>query len=341
MKQEVYQETVRLIDSRFRQLLHEIQITTSQPIVIRDPLHPPLILDSEQMVKRLNAERLGGWTIDQIIAEIMTAAGVSSLGEYGDADVLTGAVKLKEGSNIVITRDAGLNALLIASTGGLIIHDNTYHDPDYTSVGHTHEEADIIDLLHNAIKIKGKTVDDTAIGDGKVLVYRVAGDKLQYELAGGGAAAGWDNVVCYPWAGTAVLSADPFLSYTAEVSDASGVYVEVTYFDFDMPAGTVKSVYANLVWAMKVTGAGNGQTKWQVASGSHVAPGTYYDITDEVAEISTSYVDKTRSGIAHKITNFPTTTPFTVRCLVKKGTATSCEAKIKSNTYFRVTYKVS
>jgi len=65
------------------------------------------------------------------------------------------------------------------------------------------------------------------------------------------------------------------------------------------------------------------------------------DITDEVSETSTSYVDKGRSGIVHKITGLTTTTPFTIRCLVKRGTATSAEAKVKSNAYLRVTYRVS
>jgi hypothetical protein len=158
---------------------------------------------------------------------------------------------------------------------------------------------------------------------------------------GGGAAAGWENVVCYPWAGTAVLSADPLYTYTDEVSENAGSYAEVAWFDFDMPAGTIKSVFANLVWAVKITGSGTGLSKWQVASGSHASPGTYYDITDEISANSATYNDFSRSGVAQKITDFPTSTPFTVRCLVKRGTATSAEAKVKCNTYFRVTFKVS
>jgi hypothetical protein len=184
--------------------------------------------------------------------------------------------------------------------------------------------------------------------EGTNITLTMADDAVNEEVdvtiaaaGGGGAAAGWENVICYPWGGTAVLSADPLYDYNAEVSDATGVYVEAYYFDFDFPAGTIKSVFANLVWAMKITGAGNGQTKWQVASGSHASPGTYYDITDENSETATIYSDHSRSGVIHKITNFPTTTPFVVRLMVKKGTATSTETKIKSNTYFRVTYKVT
>lgn len=169
-----------------------------------------------------------------------------------------------------------------------------------------------------------------------------ANEKVDVTIdAAGGSAAGWENVICYPWGGTAVISADPFYDYNAEVSDATGSYVEAYYFDFDFPAGTIKSVFANLVWAMKITGVGNGQTKWQVASGSHASPGTYYDITDEISETATIYSDHSRSGVIHRITNFPTTTPFVVRLMVKKGTATSTQTKIKSNTYFRVTFKAT
>ncbi len=69
------------------------------------------------------------------------------------------------------------------------LHGNEVHDPDFSAVGHTHTESEIIDLDHNAQKIKGKTVDDAAIGDGKVLVYRTTGDKLQYEEQAGGGGA--------------------------------------------------------------------------------------------------------------------------------------------------------
>jgi len=343
MKKEVYEETLRLIDSRINYLLREIQIATSKPIVIRSPLQPPLIVDSSAVIRNLNAERLGGLTIDEVLVKIATAAGVSSLGKYGESETLTGDVKLKEGSNIIITRDAGLNALIIASTGGLIVHDNLYHDPDYTPYGHTHVEADITNLLHDALKIKGKTVDDAQIGDNKILVYKSASQTLVYEdkPTGGGGAAGWQNCICYPWAGTVVLDEDPDLTYTSEVSENAGTYTEVAWFDFDIPAGNIKSIFAHLVWAMKVTGSGTGLVKWQIASGSHATPGTWVDITDEVSTQATSYGDKARSGIIHKITSLTTTTPFTIRCLVKKGTATSAEAKVKSNTYLRVTYKVT
>jgi hypothetical protein len=158
---------------------------------------------------------------------------------------------------------------------------------------------------------------------------------------GGGSSGLWQNCVTYPWAGTAVLSADPLYSYTSDVSDGSGVDTEVGWFDFDLPTGTIKSIFANLVWACKVTGSGNGLTRWQLSGGSHASPDGWVDITDEITQSNTAYDDFARSGVFHKITGLTTTTPFTVRCLVKNSTASSTEGKVKSNTYFRVTYKVS
>jgi len=211
-------------------------------------------------------------------------------------------------------------------------------------LSHEHTAAEITSLILAAARGGlGKAADLTGLLNDYILVYKTATDNwvVEPKPTGGGAAPGWENVVCYPWAGTAVLSADPLYTYTTEVSENAGVYTEVAWFDFDMPAGTIKSVFANLVWAVKITGSGTGLSKWQVATGSHASPGTYYDITDEISANAVSYNDFSRSGVAQKITDFPTTTPFTVRCLVKKGTATSAEAKVKSNTYFRVTCKVS
>jgi hypothetical protein len=123
------------------------------------------------------------------------------------------------------------------------------------------------------------------------------------------------------------------------VSEAGTDYVEVGYYDFSEEKADIHSIFVNLVWAMKITGAGSGKVKWQIASGSHATPGAYADITDESTETSAIYLDHGRSGIVTKITGMPTQTPFTIRCLVANVNATSAEAKIKSNTYIRVGYK--
>jgi len=149
------------------------------------------------------------------------------------------------------------------------------------------------------------------------------------------------DIKVYPFAGSTVLDGDPDLTYTSEVSQTLTSWKEVGYFDFNEVPSNIKSIFVNLVWAMKITGSGSGKVKWQIASGTHENPSTYVDITDEVSESGTSYTDKGRSGIVHKITNLTTTLPFTIRCLVANVDATSAEAKIKSNTYVRVSYKRS
>jgi len=376
MKKEVFEETIRLIDSRISYLLREIQIATSKPIIVREPLQAPLIVDSAALIRNLNAERLGGLTIDEVLAKIATAAGVSSLGELLDPTVLTGHVKLKEGINVTITRDDVNNALEIAAAGASgAPADLTYvtkidetaqlpnsirhalltgiylHDPKPHKTSHETGGSDAIAALAAGVITSGilaaargglaKALSPTWTND-YILVYKTATDNFVMEAKPtGGGAAGWENVICYPWAGTVVLDEDPDLTYTSEVSENAGSYIEVAWFDFDMPSGSIKSIFAHLIWAMKVTGSGTGLVKWQIASGSHASPGTWVDITDEVSTDLISYGDKSRSGIIHKITGITTTTPFTIRCLVKKGTATSAEAKIKSNTYLRVTYKVT
>lgn len=77
-----------------------------------------------------------------------------------------------------------------SSAGGMQQHGNEWHTPDFAEEVHTHVEADITDLDHDAQKIKGKPVDDSSIGDNRILVYKVASDSLVYEdkPAGGGGA---------------------------------------------------------------------------------------------------------------------------------------------------------
>jgi hypothetical protein len=60
------------------------------------------------------------------------------------------------------------------------IHGNELHSPSFSEITHKHIESDITDLSHDAIKIKGKEIDDSAIGDGKVLGYRAASGKIEY-----------------------------------------------------------------------------------------------------------------------------------------------------------------
>ena len=64
---------------------------------------------------------------------------------------------------------------------GMKVHGNEYHEPDFAEAEHTHTESEITDLDHDAQKIKAKTVDDSGIGDKKLLVYNATGTKLEYK----------------------------------------------------------------------------------------------------------------------------------------------------------------
>jgi len=63
-------------------------------------------------VLRFSDSIAGTLTLSELAAGI---AGVTSFGEYADANVLTGDVKLEEGENIVITRVDAHNALRVDS----------------------------------------------------------------------------------------------------------------------------------------------------------------------------------------------------------------------------------
>ncbi|MEM2975852.1 MAG: hypothetical protein QW821_05490, partial [Candidatus Bathyarchaeia archaeon] len=68
------------------------------------------------------------------------------------------------------------------------------HASAFAQASHTHVEADITNLDHNAQKIKGKAVDDSGIGDGKVLGYNASQDKIVYmTVQGGGGGAHADT----------------------------------------------------------------------------------------------------------------------------------------------------
>jgi len=51
---------------------------------------------------------------------------------------------------------------------------------DHAPKSHTHVEADVTDLDHDAQKIKGVTVDDTDKADTKILSFDAASETIKY-----------------------------------------------------------------------------------------------------------------------------------------------------------------
>lgn len=65
---------------------------------------------------------------------------------------------------------------------GATVSEIRYHEP----MAHEHVESEITDLVHDAVKIKGKEVDDSGIGDGKKLGYNAVSGKIEYQTGGTG-----------------------------------------------------------------------------------------------------------------------------------------------------------
>ena len=67
-------------------------------------------------------------------------------------------------------------------------HETTAAEAGASPTVHTHVEADITDLDHDAQKIKGVTIDNSAIADGRVLAYKSSSGNIEYEDPAAGSA---------------------------------------------------------------------------------------------------------------------------------------------------------
>ena len=86
--------------------------------------------------------------------------------------------------NIGVNTHAEIDAHIADTTSNP--HMVTYVEVGAAPLVHTHVEADITDLDHDAQKIKGVPVDDSNIADGRVLKYNVGSGNLEYEDESGG-----------------------------------------------------------------------------------------------------------------------------------------------------------
>jgi len=209
---------------------------------------------------------------------------------------------------------------------------------DFAEVVHEHVEADIVDLDHNAVKIRGKSIKDQEPLDSQVLVYDSATQEWIPEAMQGGGGPTFFEVTVYPWGGLSVLTNDPTYAWTPEISACNDEWAEVGYWDCPLDSGIIESIFTNFVWAQKITNSGCGKVKWQIGDKKHADSPSYTDVTETViTEMNTSYTERGRSGIIHKIVGVPSSAPFCLRCLVKRDNgATNAICKIKSNTYLRI-----
>lgn len=145
----------------------------------------------------------------------------------------------------------------------------------------------------------------------------------------------------YPFAAAAVLDGDPDYTYGSELAIDNNDFTELAYWELNKSVD-ILSVFANFVWAVKSDDSEDITTKWQVKSGLHGAGGTYYDVTDAIVSTGILFSDLGRSGVINKISNFPSSAPITIHLVGKKAAVgTGGDAKIKSNTYIRISYKTS
>lgn len=159
-----------------------------------------------------------------------------------------------------------------------------------------------------------------------------------------------DDVVIYPVAedqGTTEISDDgssPAL--TAQVSKAhanegAGEADPNWSEDIDFEqfgTNTVISIFYELHFQMKITGAGTGNAKFQISGDGG---STWVDVTDDVTETGTSYADKTRIGVGRHITTITAGSNQLQLRLVTWGNATSVETKVRSDSYMRISIKKS
>lgn len=130
---------------------------------------------------------------------------------------------------------------------------------------------------------------------------------------------------------------------SAAATEAAGMaapsWVEDINFEQTIGTLTIISIYYELHWQMKVTGAVTGYAKWQI---SRDGGANWVDVTDNVAEAGVAYVNKTRIGVGvHIPTVVAGVNQLRLRVAAWQSAAGSVETRIRSDSYLRVTYRKS
>lgn len=105
------------------------------------------------------------------------AQDFKSTGNFTDGTNAVSAAQAKTAyDHSQITQDAhGLTYTAEGAGGGLDADTvDGSHASAFAASSHTHTESEITDLVHDAQKIKGKTVDDAGLADGKIWKYEAA-----------------------------------------------------------------------------------------------------------------------------------------------------------------------
>lgn len=158
----------------------------------------------------------------------------------------------------------------------------------------------------------------------EVVIYPAAEDRAATELDGDGTSPNY-------LAESSQLNAD----------EAAGMSSPAWTEDIDFEsAGTITiiAIYAELRWKQKQTGGGTSTVKMQISGDGG---SSWMDISNDVTETGTSYVDKTRAGVGRWITAITAGTNQLQVRLVQWGGTTSSEVALREDTYLRLTYRKS
>ena len=158
----------------------------------------------------------------------------------------------------------------------------------------------------------------------EVVIYPAAEDRATTELDGDGTSPNY-------LAESSQLNAD----------EAAGMASPAWTEDIDFEQNdtiTIISIYAELRWAQKQTGGGTSTVKMQISGDGG---SSWVDISNDVTETGTSYVDKTRAGVGRWITAITAGANKLQLRLVQWGGVTSSEVKLREDSYIRLAYRKS
>ena len=225
---------------------------------------------------------------------------------------------------VYVVRDAG-GAGAAPQNEMQPITDYTSSDGTFTHTAFTTPLAvgDEVLIIHDLVgKILDLKTEKFEVHD--VVIYLAAEDRATTELDSDGSSPNY-------------LPESSQSNANEAAGEANPAWIE--NFDFEQNGTiTVISIYAELHWAQKQTGGGTSYVKIQISGDGGC---TWVDMTDNVAETTSSYVDKTRIGVGRWITSITAGTNKLQLRACQWGGTTSSEFKLREDSYLRITYRKS